>query len=244
MEIKKVRLNKRMAELGLCSRREADEYIQNGMVLVDGQPVHELGHKVSINSKIDLRKVAQKKQDHLITILLNKPVGYVSSQPEKGYTPAIKLLSLENCADENPGTFNPIFLKDLAVVGRLDIDSKGLLVFTQDGRIAKQLISDQSDVEKEYIIKFQGDMSDAQIKLLRFGLELDGKKLKPAIVHLIHKDTAQVILKEGRKRQIRRMFEAVNLKVTSLKRIRIGNIQLETLAEGQWRYLKKNESFI
>jgi 23S rRNA pseudouridine2604 synthase len=240
-----VRLSKRMAELGLCSRREADEYIAQGWVKVDGVVVDVLGSKVLPDQKITLEKSAQLAQAQRMTVLINKPVGYVSGQAEKGYQPAVVLFKPENQWAEDPSgvKFSPYQLKGLAPAGRLDIDSVGLLVLTQDGRVAKQLIGEDSQIEKEYMVRVEGKLSDAGLKLLNHGLSLDGEALKPARVWWQNEDQLRFILKEGKKRQIRRMCELVGLKVVGLKRIRIGRIMLGNLPTGQWRFLAPNERF-
>jgi 23S rRNA pseudouridine2604 synthase len=132
-------------------------------------------------------------------------------------------------------------LRGLAPAGRLDIDSTGLIVFTQDGRVAKRLIGSDSEVEKEYLVRVEGTLSEAQIKLLRHGMELDGVELKPAQVSWANEDQLRFALREGRKRQIRRMCEMVGLVVTGLKRVRTGGVPLGKLPVGQWRYLRKDE---
>jgi len=240
-----VRLSKRMAELGLCSRREADEYIAQGWVKVDGVVVDVLGSKVLPDQKITLEKSAQLAQAQRMTVLINKPVGYVSGQAEKGYQPAVVLFKPENQWSEDPSgvKFSPYQLKGLAPAGRLDIDSVGLLVLTQDGRVAKQLIGEDSQIEKEYMVRVEGKLSDAGLKLLNHGLSLDGEALKPARVWWQNEDQLRFILKEGKKRQIRRMCELVGLKVVGLKRIRIGRIMLGNLPTGQWRFLGADERF-
>lgn len=235
-----VRLSKLMAEKGLCSRREADEYISRGLVFVDGERVNTLGVKVSPLARVTLDADALKQQKGLISIVLNKPIGYVSAQPEPGYEPAIRLIKNENKFGSGPD-LKDSFFDGLAVIGRLDIDSQGLLLFSQDGRIAKKIIGENSDIEKEYLVRVQGKLSDQDLALLRFGLVLDGKALKPAKVQWINNDQLQFIIKEGKKRQIRRMCEAVGLKVIGLKRVRIGQLRLKDLPEGQWRYLQPDE---
>jgi 23S rRNA pseudouridine2604 synthase len=131
----------------------------------------------------------------------------------------------------------------LAPAGRLDIDSVGLIVFTQDGRIAKQLIGQDSQIEKEYLVRVEGTLSAEGLEKLNFGLSLDGQPLKRAKVSWQNEDQLRFALREGKKRQIRRMCELVGLKVTGLKRIRIGSVVLGKLAEGQWRYLRADERF-
>jgi 23S rRNA pseudouridine2604 synthase len=243
--MEKIRLSKLMSERGLCSRREADQYIERGWVAVDGEPVSELGTKIYPTQQIQLNKAAQIQQQRCITVLLNKPVGYVSGQPEPGYQPAISLINRQSqFIDKNfPQRFSQAHLKKLAPAGRLDIDSQGLLVLTQDGRIAKQLIGTESNVEKEYLVRIEGSLSNEKLALLNYGLSLDGLALKRAQVSWQNRDQLRFILKEGKKRQIRRMCELVDVTVTGLKRVRIGNVKLASLPEGKWRYLKKNERF-
>lgn len=240
-----IRLSKRMAELGLCSRREADEYIAKGWVKVDGVVVDQLGSKVLPQQQISLDAQASATQNNRVTILLNKPIGYVSGQAEKGYQPAYVLVTAENRwqGDTSPTRFNPLHCKHLAPAGRLDIDSVGLLVLTQDGRIAKQLIGEDSEVEKEYLVRVSGRLSQEGLKLLNFGLSLDGQPLKRAQVSWQNQDQLRFVLKEGKKRQIRRMCELVGLRVVGLKRIRIGKVVLGDLPPGKWRYLHADEQF-
>ena len=234
-----------MSQQGLCSRREADSYIERGWVLVDGVPVTELGTRAYPNQKITLAKAAQSRQEASVTILLNKPMGYVSAQPEKGYKPAITLITPESRfrGDRAPLRFSPAHLRGLAPAGRLDIDSTGLLVFTQDGRIAKQLIGEDSGIDKEYLVRVEGKLREDGLALLNFGLSLDGQPLKHAEVAWQNQDQLRFVLREGKKRQIRRMCELVGLAVTGLKRVRIGNVRLADLPSGRWRYLRSDERF-
>jgi 23S rRNA pseudouridine2604 synthase len=239
------RLSKRMSELGLCSRREADEWIENGWVKVDGNVVVTLGVRVSPHARIDIDPAAAQHQSEQVTILLNKPIGYVSGQAEDGHEPAMVLIKPENrwTDDPAPTRFKLGHLRGLAPAGRLDIDSTGLLVFTQDGRIAKHLIGRDSAVEKEYLVRVEGTLSDKGMKLLQHGLELDGVTLRPARVSWQNEDQLRFVLREGRKRQIRRMCELVGLVVTGLKRVRSGSVPLGPLPVGQWRYLRRDEKF-
>lgn len=246
-----MRLSKRMSELGLASRREADAFIEKGWVLVDGKPA-QLGQKVGPNARIELLQQASKSQSRQVTVLLNKPVGYVSGQAEDGYKPAKTLIVPENRweGDDSGVRWSPAQLRSLVPAGRLDIDSVGLLVLTQDGRVAKAIIGEASDVDKEYIVR----VADAQtggapkfaaktLALLRHGLSLDGKELLPAEVDALNDDELRFVLKEGKKRQIRRMCAAVGFKVLRLKRVRVGRVRLDALPPGKWRYLKDNERF-
>jgi len=252
-----VRLNKRMAELGLCSRREADAWIDQGWVRVNGQ-VAEMGMQVGSTDRITVEREAQAQQEQQVTVLLHKPMGYVSGQAEDGHEPAMVLFQARNqwTGDTTRIRFSPAQFKGLAPAGRLDIDSVGLLVMTQDGRVARQLIGEDADMEKEYLVRVtcagpNGDVAvnvqahfpAAQMQRLRHGLSLDGKPLKPAQVEWQNPEQLRFVLNEGKKRQIRRMCEQVGLKVVGLKRIRMGRISLGALPVGQWRYLGPKETF-
>ena len=243
--MEKIRVSKLMSEQGICSRREADSYIERGWVLVDGVPVTELGTRVFPNQRITLAKAAQSRQEASVTVLLNKPIGFVSGQAEQGYRPAITLITAQAHfkSDRSPLRFNPSHLTGLAPAGRLDIDSTGLLILTQDGRIAKQLIGESSGVDKEYLVRVEGRLSAEDLAKLKFGLSLDGSPLKRAEVEWQNKDQLRFVLREGKKRQIRRMCELVGLKVTGLKRVRVGKVTLGDLPQGHWRYLRSDERF-
>ena len=239
------RLSKRMSELGLCSRREADEWIENGWVRVNGELKTTLGTRVAPDAQITIDPKAYKHQSESVTVLLNKPVGYVSGQAEDGYQPAMALIRPENrwAEDRTPFTWKPGHLRGLAPAGRLDIDSTGLLVFTQDGRVARRLIGHDSEVEKEYLVRVEGALTPEGMKRLNHGLELDGEKLKPARVSWQNEHQLRFVLRQGKKRQIRRMCEAVGLVVTGLKRVRTGSVALGKLPVGMWRYLRPDEKF-
>ncbi|MCA0324560.1 MAG: rRNA pseudouridine synthase [Proteobacteria bacterium] len=248
-----VRLNKRLADLGLCSRREADEWIERGWVRVNGQ-IAPMGLKVGPQDQVSVDRQADAAQAQRVTILLHKPMGYVSGQAEDGHQPAVTLINSRSHwrGDASRTRFAPTQLRGLAPAGRLDIDSVGLLVLTQDGRVARQLIGEDSQVDKEYLVRVaygevqqnvQAAFPVAQLARLRHGLALDGQALKPAQVDWQNPEQLRFVLHEGKKRQIRRMCEAVGLTVTGLKRIRIGRITLGQLPAGQWRYLGAQERF-
>ena len=253
-----VRLSKVLAERGLASRREADEWIEAGWVRVNGVAA-VLGQRVMPDVQIDIDPAARAQQAQRVTILLHKPIGYVSGQAEDGYEPASVLVQPRNrwAEDKAPTKFHPGQLRGLAPAGRLDIDSTGLLVLTQDGRIAKQLIGDDSRVEKEYLVRVQplhgpaptaanrGEpmLAPDKLALLQDGLVLDGRQLRPARVSWANEDQLRFVLREGRKRQVRRMCELVGLKVLGLKRVRIGSVVLGKLPLGQWRFLRPEEKF-
>jgi 23S rRNA pseudouridine2604 synthase len=232
-----------MGELGLCSRREADRWIESGWVKVDGQVVDTLGVRVSPNARIEIDRAARDHQSGQVTILLHKPVGYVSGQAEDGYEPAIVLIRPENrwAADPSPIQFDRGHLRGLAPAGRLDIDSTGLLVLTQDGRVAKQLIGENSSVEKEYLVRVEGDLSPDGMKRLQYGLTLDGVKLRPAQVSWQNDHQLRFVLRQGRKRQIRRMCEAIDHRVESLERVAFGPLRLGNLPAGGHRRLTAAE---
>jgi 23S rRNA pseudouridine2604 synthase len=245
-----MRLSKRMSELGIASRREADEWIPKGWVRVDGRVVTELGSRVLPGQHISIEAKARNAQALKVTILINKPVGYVSGQAEDGYEPASVLVNTENHWREDRSGIRYLHshMRGLAPAGRLDIDSVGLLVLTQDGRIAKQLIGEDSEVEKEYLVRVNTldglALPDDKLALLNHGLELDGEALRPAQVEWVNDDQLRFVLREGKKRQIRRMCEQVGLKVLGLKRVRIGLVMLGDLPAGQWRYLRGDERFV
>lgn len=220
-----MRLNKYIAYLNIASRREADKLIKDGKVKVNGEIIINPAIQVGENDKIicDIEDYKNEK----IYIKLNKPVGYVVSNNKKEGKPIYKLL------DEK--------LKKLYPVGRLDKDSKGLILFTNDGVFSRKIIGEESECEKEYYVKLEGNISDGALKKLEFGISLDGKKLKPAIVKRVSKNSFNIILKEGRNRQIRRMCEKVGFEVILLKRLRISNIYLNDLQEGKFEYLTKDE---
>lgn len=243
-----LRVAKLMTDRGLASRREADEWIEAGWVRVDGR-LAVLGQRARTDAVIDIDPRARAEQARRVTILLHKPVGYVSGQAEDGHEPAAVLLKPENRweGDASGINFQGNHLRHLAPAGRLDIDSTGLLVLTQDGRVAKRLIGDQTRVEKEYLVRVaytrEGRLPDEDLEKLRHGLELDGVQLRPARVSWQNEDQLRFVLREGRKRQIRRMCELVGLEVLGLKRVRIGSVALGPLPAGQWRYLRDDERF-
>ena len=231
----------------MASRREADDWIAAGWVKVDGR-VAQLGQRVQGSELIEIDPAAHQQQSRQVTILLNKPLGYVSGQAEDGNQPAVLLIQPQNRWEKDRGLpWNPGHLRHLAPAGRLDLDSTGLLVLTQDGRIARHLVGERSKVEKEYLVKVEpmreGSFKDNGLELLRHGLSLDGLLLQPAKVSWANEDQLRFVLVEGRKRQIRRMCELVGLKVLALKRIRVGSVNLGPLPLGQWRYLRDDERF-
>lgn len=214
-----------------------------GWVRVGGVVIRELGTRVDPRQIIEIDRSARSAQSKLVTVVLNKPVGYVSAPGDDGYPVASSLIRVQARWDRDPDTqpFSPLHRRGLAPAGRLDIDSTGLLLLTQDGRIARRVIGQDSEVEKEYLVRVSGRMIPEGLDYLRHGLELDAKALLPARVSWQNDDQLRFVLREGKKRQIRRMCELVGLKVVGLKRIRIGGVVLGTLPLGQWRYLRPDE---
>lgn len=234
-----IRVNKWLAQSGVCSRREAEALIAQGLVRIDGERVDDAGRKILNGQTLVLTDRAEAQLGAKLTVLLNKPVGYVSSQPEGDQVPAVRLIRKPNLWGEAltiPGGWN-----NLAPVGRLDMDSRGLLMLSEDGVIAKAIIGPDSEMEKEYLVTVKGRIDRAKIARLRHGLELDGRQLKPAKVTLEDTQVLRFILTEGRNRQIRRMCDLVELDVTDLIRTRIGPLELGDLPEGKWRPITSEE---
>ena len=234
-----VRINKWLAQEGVCSRREADALIEKGLIQLDGKPVTVAGERVTKGQTLSLTDAASRRLDNQLSVILNKPVGYVSGTPEPGEIPAIRLVTEENLSGSAHAI--PQRSNKMAPLGRLDKDSHGLLILSEDGVLAKAIIGPLSDMDKEYVVRVRGDITPAKVALLRHGLELDGRQLRPAEVQQERNNTLRFILKEGRNRQIRRMCELVDLRVLDLQRIRVGPILLAGLPEGKWRPLGAKE---
>lgn len=241
-----VRISKLLAARGLCSRREADDFIARGLVLIDGARVAQLGEKVLPSQSLSLDPRAHGELGAQVTILFHKPLGYVSGQAEDGYKNAASLIgpTSRHRGDRSGIEYSPKHRLNLAPAGRLDIDSTGLLVLTQDGTIARTIIGQDSRVDKEYLVRVSGAVTDEALSLLCHGLELDGRALRPALVTRARGEQLRFVLREGRKRQIRRMCELVGLRVEALHRIRIGRVVIGDLPYGKWRYLGPGESFV
>jgi 23S rRNA pseudouridine2604 synthase len=234
-----VRVNKWLAQSGVCSRREADALIAEGRVRIDGESFTDAGRKIMPGQTLTLDQGGAAQLEARLTVIYNKPVGIVSGQPEPGEIPAVSMIRRSNVfghADVFPDRNS-----HLAPVGRLDKDSHGLLILSNDGVLAKAIIGPQSELEKEYHVRVRGELFEEKIAWLRHGLELDGRKLKPARVTQTGRQSLTFILKEGRNRQIRRMCYMCELQVVDLLRVRIGNLKLGNLPEGQWRLMTPEE---
>ena len=236
--IEPVRINKWLGQTGVCSRREAEALIAAGMVTIDGESVTDAGRKIEPGQTLTLNDRGEAALASGVTILIHKPLGYVSGQPEPDKIPAVRLLTAENLVGE--GT-PPAEDASLPPIGRLDEDSRGLLMLSSDGVVAKAVIGPQSKLDKEYLVRIEGDVTEKKLTLLRRGLMLDGRILKYAKVSRMEQNRLRFILTEGRNRQIRRMCEMVDLEVVDLLRIRVGPIHLNNLPEGRWRMITNEE---
>src|SRR5690606_31071871 len=186
-----VRLNKFMGQSGICSRREADALIAEGLVSVDGEVVTDAGRKLQPGQTLTLNERATAALAEGVTIMLHKPVGYVSGQPEPGKVPAVRLLTGANRVGEGAV---PAEDASLPPIGRLDEDSRGLLLLSSDGVVAKAVIGPESDLDKEYLVRIVGDVTEKKLKILRHGLMLDGRQLRPAYVSRMESHRLKFIL--------------------------------------------------
>lgn len=224
-----IRLNKYIAECGVCSRRSADTLIQSGKVCVNGEVVTNLG--IKIDETIDNVKVNNKiikKENKLVYIMLNKPKGYVTTSKEQfGRKSVLDLI------DTNLRVYP---------IGRLDMYTEGLLLLTNDGNFANEMMHPKNKIEKKYIVSVKGNITSEKIDLLKKGVDIGGYITKPAKVKSnFEKNELEIVISEGKNRQVRRMCEAVKLKVLNLQRTKIGNLELGNLELGKYRYLNKND---
>ncbi len=233
------RVNKWLAQSGVCSRREAEALIAAGQVRIDGERVNDVGRKIAPGQTLALGERASADLDAQVSVVIHKPVGLVSAQPEGDQVPAVRLVKADNLFGEADTI--PDARASLAPLGRLDQDSRGLLILSEDGVLAKALIGPESQVDKEYLVTVAGKVTREKIVKLRHGMELDGRQLKPAKVKQEDLQVLRFTLVEGRNRQIRRMCELVGLEVTDLVRLRIGPVELGNLPEGKWRLLRADE---
>lgn len=224
------RLHKIISRAGICSRREAEKLILAGRVTVDGKIIRELGAKADSNQKICVDgkplTICAKK----IYILLNKPRGYVSTvKDERGRKTVLELLG-ENFSD-----------KRVYPVGRLDLNSEGLLILTNDGDLTNALIHPRFEIKKTYRAKISGVITEEKLDKLRAGIELDDGLTAPAEVYLLGENLVEITIHEGRNRQVRRMLAAVGCDVKRLRRIKFANLTLEGVGVGKYRELTADE---
>jgi 23S rRNA pseudouridine2604 synthase len=233
------RVNRWLAQNGVCSRREAEGLITQGLVSIDGERVDDVGRKIAPGQTLVLADRAEAALAGAISLIVHKPRGVVSSLPEPHQTEAAALLTRQTLW----GPPSPLPKRDgkLAPIGRLDMESRGLLLMSEDGVVAKAVIGPASQLEKEYLVAVRGELTEEKLALLSHGLELDGRQLRPAEVSIASEMRLRIVLKEGRNRQIRRMCELVELTVLDLFRIRVGPLTLGEMPEGRWRPLSKEE---
>lgn len=237
-----IRLAKRLAEIVPCSRREAEQYIEGGWVSVDGKVIEEQGFRVLPQQQIELLPQATLTPVEPVTILFNKPSGY---DLDSGAIPIDALITPDNLApDDRSGKhFLKRHLVGLNLALPLDAQASGLLVFTQEWRIARKLIDDAAKIEQEYIVEVAGDLVPDGLKLLNHGLSMNGRPLPPVKVSWQNETRLRFAVKSVQSGQIVRMCEMVGLKVLAIKRIRIGRVPMSSLQVGQWRYLLQYEYF-
>jgi 23S rRNA pseudouridine2604 synthase len=235
------RLSKRLSAMTGCSRREADAWIENGWVSVDGLVTTTLGTRVHPSAQITIKEEASQHQAESVTILLNQPPDGGPAVRQE----ALRMIRAENrwAEDDTPFTFKATHLRGLAQVGKLDAGVSGMLVFTQEGSVARRITGDNTRLEKEYLVRVDGELSPDSLTLLNHGLTLDEIKLKRAQVSWQNEKQLRFVLHEARPRQIERMCELVGLRAIAIKRIRIGSVSLGKLPAGQWRYLRAGERF-
>lgn len=228
------RVNRWLAQSGVCSRREAEAAIADGRVSIDGERVEDAGRKILPGQTLTLEDAGEAP----FTAVLNKPIGYISAHPQPGQIAAATLLS--RAALYGPGEPPPPDAS-LPPLGRLDLESRGLLLLSSDGVLAKAVIGPDSRLDKDYRVRVTGHIGADSLQRLRHGLSLDGRPLKPAQVTVVGTQTLRFVLTEGRNRQIRRMCELVGLRVVDLLRTRLGPLELGDLPEGRWRVLTEAE---
>ena len=222
-----VRLQKFLSMAGFCSRRMGETYITRGRVKVNGRTVTELGTKIDpAVDRVEVDGQVLHLQEQNIYIALNKPKGYITSCEHQGEPVVVGLLDI-------PQRVYP--------VGRLDKDSTGLLLLTNDGPLHHRLLHPSFDHEKEYIVTTALPMSSESLAAMRRGMLIQGKPTRPARVKRLSRHRFMIQLMEGRNRQIRRMVRKLNNHVTRLKRIRVAGVRLGALPEGSWRHLTDDE---
>ena len=224
-----VRLNKYLSEQGIASRREADKLIAAGLVKVNGKMVTEMGIKVeSEKDKVEVDEAQVRKTKKLVYVALNKPKGYVCSMKATNMDPDI-VIDLIDVRER------------IYPVGRLDKETTGLLLLTNDGTFVNRIIHPSSESEKEYEVTFFQQIPEGALDKLRIGMKLGGESTLPTKVKKIGPAKIRIVLKEGKNRQVRRICQKVGFPVKTLKRFRIKNLRLEDLPIGRWRNLTESE---
>jgi len=228
-----IRLNKYLGQRGIASRREADRMIRDGRVAVNGKVVQDLGHKIDDERdhvSVDGRKVKAGRE--LVYMMLNKPKGFLVARSDP-----LGRATIKDLIPSLPDGVNP--------VGRLDKDSEGLLLLTNDGELAYRLTHPRYEIQKVYLVRVEGKVTPEESGRLEKGVSIEGGRTAPAKVKILESRPAssflQIQIHEGRKREVRQMCESVGHDVTRLMRVSFAGIQLENLLGGKWRFLKKEE---
>lgn len=221
------RINKYIAESGLCSRRKAEELITNKKVKLNGKIVESLSTKVYDSDIVEVDGEMIKKENRKIYIMLNKPRGYITTSKEQFGRKCV--LDLIDCKER------------IFPIGRLDMDTEGLLLLTNDGEFANNIIHPKNEIVKVYVVTYLGLISDGQIERLRRGVDIGGYITKPADVEKCGKNKLRISIKEGKNRQVRKMCNAVGINLSFLKRIQVGSIKLGNLKIGEYRMLNDSE---
>ena len=232
--MEEIRLNKYISDCGVMSRRAAEKAIESGEIRVNGEKV-EVGRKIvaGVDTVTYKGKTVKKDTERRVYVMLYKPRGYVTTMSDEQGRKCIPELVADVPARVYP-------------CGRLDMDSEGLLLLTNDGDVAQKLMHPRNHVEKIYHVRIKGEIEQDKLKALNVMSELDGETIAPVRVSIISRKDGETSLKfiltEGRNRQIRRMCEKLELEIKRLKRIAIGNINIGMLAPGKWKYLNHNEA--
>lgn len=221
------RINKYIASCGICSRRKADELISQGKVEINGQVVTDMGHKVDINDIVKINGKLITKEEEKVYIVLNKPKGYVTTSSDQ-----FNRKNVIDLINENVRVYP---------IGRLDMYTEGILLLTNDGEFANAIMHPRNKIEKTYVVTTDTNINQGQIDKLKNGVDIGDYITKPAKVRIISKDKIEIIISEGKNRQVRRMCDAVEINLLNLKRIKIGNIELGKLQTGKYRYLTNKE---
>jgi 23S rRNA pseudouridine2604 synthase len=238
------RVNKWLGQSGICSRRDAEGLIMAGRIMVDDQLISQPGHRIEPGQTLLILASAATDDDQITrfdaarTFVINKPVGWISAHPNPGETPAVTLLTAQRQYGIHTDDCTHL---SLAPLGRLDQDSHGLLLLSEDGVLAKAVIGPDSPVDKEYLVEIEGVVTADKLRRLRTGITLDGRPLRRAVIQQLGPQSLRFVLREGRNRQIRRMCSAVGLEVVELERVRIGPLSLGDLPTGHWRLMTGEE---
>lgn len=229
-----IRLQKYLADCGVASRRKCEQFILDGLVEVNGKVVQELGTKVNERDEVKFKGKVLKPAEDKVYILLNKPIGYVTTAKDQfGRDTVLDLVKVK---------------ERIVPVGRLDMYTSGALILTNDGEFINKYTHPKNEIDKTYNVTVLGKITKEEVEKLKNGVELDdGYITKPAKVKILKIDEeknisrVQIVIHEGKNRQVRRMCEAIGKKVLALHRSKIGNIDVKDLKLGEWRYLRKSE---